>query len=111
MSDNPRLGVIGTGAIGGFYGMMLLRAGFDVHFLLRSEYRVVAESGLLIRSRIFWQPACQKSERLWARGRYATMRLAPGWNKINRKRQVGAAARPPGSTERKDRYPTEWIGN
>jgi ketopantoate reductase len=26
MSDNPRISVIGTGAIGGFYGMMLLRA-------------------------------------------------------------------------------------
>lgn len=35
---NPRIGIIGTGAIGGFYGLMLARAGFDVHFLLRSEY-------------------------------------------------------------------------
>ena len=34
----PRIGVIGTGAIGGFYGLMLARAGFDVNFLLRSEY-------------------------------------------------------------------------
>ena len=53
MSDNAGIGVIGTGAIGGFYGMMLLRAGFDMHFLLRSEYSVVAANGLLIRSRIF----------------------------------------------------------
>src|SRR5690606_7479908 len=36
MSDksSPRIGVIGTGAIGGFYGLMLARAGMDVHFLL-----------------------------------------------------------------------------
>jgi len=33
----PRIGIIGSGAIGGFYGLMLARAGFDVHFLLRSE--------------------------------------------------------------------------
>ena len=36
MSDNPRIGVIGTGAIGGFYGMMLLHAGSDVHFCWES---------------------------------------------------------------------------
>ena len=34
----PTIGIIGTGAIGGFYGMMLAQAGFDVHFLLRSEF-------------------------------------------------------------------------
>lgn len=28
----PRIGIIGTGAIGGFYGMLLARAGHDVHF-------------------------------------------------------------------------------
>jgi len=43
---NPRIGIIGSGAIGGFYGLMLARAGFDVHFLLRSEYEVVREQGL-----------------------------------------------------------------
>ncbi|MFJ4440613.1 putative 2-dehydropantoate 2-reductase [Pseudomonas sp. NPDC089422] len=43
---NPRIGIIGSGAIGGFYGLMLARAGFDVHFLLRSEYDVVREQGL-----------------------------------------------------------------
>ena len=42
----PRIGIIGTGAIGGFYGVMLARAGFDVHFLLRSEFSAVAERGL-----------------------------------------------------------------
>ncbi|WP_260955169.1 putative 2-dehydropantoate 2-reductase [Pseudomonas citri] len=48
----PRIGVIGTGAIGGFYGVMLARAGFDVHFLLRSEFGAVVESGLQVDSAI-----------------------------------------------------------
>ncbi|MGE8387206.1 MAG: putative 2-dehydropantoate 2-reductase [Pseudomonas sp.] len=46
----PRIGIIGSGAIGGFYGLMLGRAGFDVHFLLRSEYAVVREQGLKLES-------------------------------------------------------------
>ncbi|PLP92577.1 2-dehydropantoate 2-reductase [Pseudomonas sp. FFUP_PS_473] len=45
-----RIGIIGTGAIGGFYGVMLARAGFDVHFLLRSEFAAVSEQGLQIDS-------------------------------------------------------------
>ena len=45
-----RYGVIGTGAIGGFYGGMLASAGRDVHFLLRSDYECVRENGLRIDS-------------------------------------------------------------
>ncbi|WP_197677944.1 putative 2-dehydropantoate 2-reductase [Pseudomonas granadensis] len=48
----PVVGIIGTGAIGGFYGVMLARAGFDVHFLLRSEFSVVAERGLQVNSAV-----------------------------------------------------------
>ncbi|WP_058542425.1 putative 2-dehydropantoate 2-reductase [Pseudomonas fluorescens] len=48
----PRIGMIGTGAIGGFYGVMLAHAGFDVHFLLRSEFAAVAEAGLRIDSAV-----------------------------------------------------------
>ncbi len=48
----PRIGIIGTGAIGGFYGLMLARAGFDVHFLLRSEYAAVSERGLQLNSAV-----------------------------------------------------------
>ncbi|WP_160058918.1 putative 2-dehydropantoate 2-reductase [Pseudomonas sp. M20] len=51
-SDKPVVGIIGTGAIGGFYGVMLARAGFDVHFLLRSEFSAVAERGLQINSAV-----------------------------------------------------------
>lgn len=53
MADyRPRIGIIGTGAIGGFYGVMLARAGYDVHFLLRSEYEAVAENGLQLNSAV-----------------------------------------------------------
>ena len=48
----PRIGMIGTGAIGGFYGVMLARAGFDVHFLLRSEFGAVARAGLQVDSAV-----------------------------------------------------------
>ncbi|MBK5528361.1 putative 2-dehydropantoate 2-reductase [Pseudomonas sp. TH06] len=50
--NKPVVGIIGTGAIGGFYGMMLARAGFDVHFLLRSEFSAVAERGLQVDSAV-----------------------------------------------------------
>ncbi|HSC84102.1 MAG TPA: putative 2-dehydropantoate 2-reductase [Pseudomonas sp.] len=50
---SPRIGIIGTGAIGGFYGLMLARAGFDVHFLLRSEYDAVVENGLQLNSAVY----------------------------------------------------------
>lgn len=49
-AQSPRIGIIGTGAIGGFYGLMLARAGFDVHFLLRSEYAAVRDRGLHVNS-------------------------------------------------------------
>lgn len=48
----PRIGIIGTGAIGGFYGLMLARAGYDVHFLLRSEFSAVSQNGLRLDSQV-----------------------------------------------------------
>jgi len=42
--------VIGTGAVGGFYGSKLANAGFDVEFLLHSDYQVVKENGLKVLS-------------------------------------------------------------
>ena len=45
-----KIGVVGTGAVGGFYGGMLARAGEDVHFLLNSDYQYVKENGLTIDS-------------------------------------------------------------
>lgn len=51
-NTKPRIGVIGTGAIGGFYGVMLARAGYEVHFLLRSEYDAVCENGITVESSV-----------------------------------------------------------
>ena len=42
--------VIGTGAIGGFYGGRLAKAGRTVRFLLHSDYEYVKENGLQIDS-------------------------------------------------------------
>lgn len=42
--------VIGTGAIGGYYGGMLAKAGKEVHFLFHSDYEYVKENGLKIDS-------------------------------------------------------------
>lgn len=43
--------VIGTGAVGGYYGGLLCRHGFEVHFLLHSDYDHVRKNGLAIDSR------------------------------------------------------------
>lgn len=42
--------VIGTGAIGGYYGGLLAKNGADVHFLLHSDYQHVKEHGLRVDS-------------------------------------------------------------
>lgn len=42
--------IIGTGAVGGFYGGKLANAGKDVHFLLHSDYEYVKQNGLQIDS-------------------------------------------------------------
>lgn len=47
-----RIGIVGAGAIGGFYGTLLARAGHDVHFLLRSEYETVRQQGLTVHSAV-----------------------------------------------------------
>ena len=43
--------IIGTGALGGFYGARLQHAGCDVHFLLHSDYEHVAQHGLICESK------------------------------------------------------------
>lgn len=42
--------IIGTGAIGGFYGGMLANAGKEVHFLFHSDYQYVKQNGLKVDS-------------------------------------------------------------
>lgn len=43
-------GVIGTGAIGGYYGGKLAHSGKEVHFLLHSDYDYVVAHGLQVDS-------------------------------------------------------------
>jgi len=45
-----RYAIIGTGAIGGFYGARLACAGCDVHFLLHSDFEHVHAHGLTVES-------------------------------------------------------------
>ncbi|MGB3492627.1 MAG: putative 2-dehydropantoate 2-reductase [Elainellaceae cyanobacterium] len=45
-----RYAILGTGAIGGYYGACLQQAGNDVHFLLRSDFETVKHQGLRIDS-------------------------------------------------------------
>jgi 2-dehydropantoate 2-reductase len=42
--------ILGTGAVGGYYGACLQRAGLEVHFLLHSDYEQVYQQGLVIES-------------------------------------------------------------
>lgn len=45
-----RYGIIGVGAIGGFYGSKLAYSGQEVHFLLHSDYQFVKEHGMQVDS-------------------------------------------------------------
>ena len=45
-----RYGIIGVGAIGGYYGAKLAHNGQEVHFLLHSDYAFVKENGLQVDS-------------------------------------------------------------
>ena len=48
--NNLSYAVIGTGAVGGYYGGRLQQAGCEVHFLLRSDYEQVRSQGLIVES-------------------------------------------------------------
>jgi 2-dehydropantoate 2-reductase len=43
--------IIGTGALGGFYGARLQHAGCELHFLLHSDYEHVRQHGLICESK------------------------------------------------------------
>jgi 2-dehydropantoate 2-reductase len=51
MAPTRRYAILGTGALGGFYGARLCRAGADVHFLLRSDFEHVRAHGLVVESK------------------------------------------------------------
>ena len=59
-----RIAVVGCGAVGSYYGAGLCRAGQDVHFLLRSDYDVVRQNGVTVRSirgDFHVQPRCARA--------------------------------------------------
>ena len=43
--ESMKIGVVGCGAVGSFYGLMLKQAGEDVHFHLRGNYEDVKKHG------------------------------------------------------------------
>lgn len=46
-----KIAIIGSGAVGSYYGGMLAHAGHDVHFLMRADLQAVREHGLKILTR------------------------------------------------------------
>lgn len=46
-----KIGVIGAGAVGGYYGAKLSSNGFEVHFLLHSDFEHVCRHGLWVESK------------------------------------------------------------
>ncbi|MEM6506327.1 MAG: putative 2-dehydropantoate 2-reductase [Planctomycetota bacterium] len=51
MSDSKlNYAIIGSGALGGYYGARLMHGGAEVHFLLNSDYEHVAQSGFVVDS-------------------------------------------------------------
>jgi len=44
-----RIGIVGSGAIGSYYGAKLAHAGSDVHFLMRGDLSEVRRNGLSVR--------------------------------------------------------------
>ena len=45
-----KIGVVGCGAVGSYYGARLLQAGNEVWFLLRSDYEKVKKDGVFFES-------------------------------------------------------------
>lgn len=50
VSDAPHVHIIGAGAVGGFYGAILKRAGCSVSVVLRSDYEAVTGGGFAVES-------------------------------------------------------------
>jgi 2-dehydropantoate 2-reductase len=50
MPPSPTIAIVGSGAIGGYYGARLAQHGHAVHFLLRSDFQTVTRQGWTIRS-------------------------------------------------------------
>ena len=50
LSPCPSIAIIGSGAVGSYYGARLAKAGHAVHFLMRGDFDAVARDGMTIRS-------------------------------------------------------------
>ena len=50
MGSFEKIAVVGSGAVGGFYGAKIAQYGGDVSFLMRRDLAAVREKGLLIKS-------------------------------------------------------------
>ena len=46
-----KIGIVGTGALGGWYAALLAEAGHEVHCLARSDSEIIQKNGLTIRNR------------------------------------------------------------
>jgi 2-dehydropantoate 2-reductase len=59
-----KIGVVGCGAVGSYYGAKLGHSGQEMHFLLRSDYEVVRRKGVLVRSAegvFHYNPKCART--------------------------------------------------
>ncbi len=59
-----KIGVVGCGAVGSYYGAKLGRSGQEMHFLLRSDYEAVRRKGVQILSPegdFCYQPNCART--------------------------------------------------
>jgi 2-dehydropantoate 2-reductase len=64
LSSSMKIAVVGCGALGSYYGAMLCQAGSRVHFLLRSDFDVVSNSGVWIETAagdFHVQPECARA--------------------------------------------------
>jgi len=50
MFEAIRIAIVGSGAVGGYYGARLADAGLDVTFLLRRDYESVSQDGMRVKS-------------------------------------------------------------
>lgn len=50
LPDKPRIAIIGSGALGCYYGTRLAKAGNDVHFLVRSGRAAIVARGMRIKT-------------------------------------------------------------
>ena len=50
LPEDPAIAIVGTGAVGGYYGARLAQAGLDVRFLMRGDFEHVTRHGVRVRS-------------------------------------------------------------